>query len=79
MLSNAYFLGKFRFDTAENGPAKKLQILQKKFQALVMAQAPGGLPGRRPSASPPDAAPKAAPKAAPAMPSPMANLERFEF
>ena len=25
MLSNAYFLAKFRFDTAENEPAKKLQ------------------------------------------------------
>ena len=28
MLSNAYFLAKVRFDTAENEPAKKLQILQ---------------------------------------------------
>ena len=28
MLSNAYFLAKFRFDTAENEPAKKLQNLQ---------------------------------------------------
>ena len=28
MLSNAYFLAKFRFDTAENEPAKKLQICQ---------------------------------------------------
>ena len=27
MLSNAYFLAKFRFDTAENEPAKKLQNL----------------------------------------------------
>ena len=25
MLSNTYFLAKFRFDTAENEPAKKLQ------------------------------------------------------
>ena len=25
MLSNAYFLAKIRFDTAENEPAKKLQ------------------------------------------------------
>ena len=25
MLSNAYFLAKFRFDTAENKPAKNLQ------------------------------------------------------
>ena len=30
MLSNAYFLANFRFDTAENEPAKNLQILQKK-------------------------------------------------
>ena len=28
MLSNAYFLAKFRFDTAENEPAKNLQNLQ---------------------------------------------------
>ena len=26
MLSNTYFLAKFRFDTAENGPAKNLQL-----------------------------------------------------
>ena len=29
MLSNAYFLAKFRFDIAENEPAKNLQNLQK--------------------------------------------------
>ena len=29
MLSNAYFLAKFRFDTAENEPAKNLQNLRK--------------------------------------------------
>ena len=29
MLSNAYFLAKFRFDTAENEPAKNLQIFAK--------------------------------------------------
>ena len=29
MLSNAYFLAKFRFDTAENEPAKNLQIFRK--------------------------------------------------
>ena len=34
MLSNAYFLAKFRFDTAENEPAKNLQNIAKfqKFQ-----------------------------------------------
>ena len=52
MLSNAYFLAKFRFDTAENEPAKNLQKLKfcikfAKFvnfpcpaQALIAA--PGG-------------------------------------
>ena len=29
MLSNAYFLAKFRFDTAENDPAKNLQNFRK--------------------------------------------------
>ena len=29
MLSNAYFLAKFHFDTAENEPAKNLQIFEK--------------------------------------------------
>ena len=29
MLSNAYFLAKFRFDTAENEPAKNLQYFAK--------------------------------------------------
>ena len=30
MLSNAYFLAKIRFDTAENEPAKKLQKIFEK-------------------------------------------------
>ena len=29
MLSNTYFLAKFRFDTAENEPAKNLQNFRK--------------------------------------------------
>ena len=29
MLSNAYFVAKFRFDTAENEPAKNLQNFAK--------------------------------------------------
>ena len=29
MLSNAYFLAKFRFDTAENEPAKNLHTFAK--------------------------------------------------
>ena len=32
MLSNAYFLATFRFDTAENEPAKKLQNFEKEFE-----------------------------------------------
>ena len=32
MLSNAYFLAKFRFDTAENEPAKNLQNFAQNFQ-----------------------------------------------
>ena len=39
MLSNAYFPAKFRFDTAENGPAKNLQ----KFCKFWGAAAPDGL------------------------------------
>ena len=31
MLSNACFLAKFRFDTAENEPAKKLQNFANYF------------------------------------------------
>ena len=31
MLSNAYFLAKFRFDTAENEPAKNLQNFGEKL------------------------------------------------
>ena len=34
MLSNAYFLAKFRFDTAENEPAKNLHKLCKTSQNL---------------------------------------------
>ena len=36
MLSNAYFLAKFRFDTAENEPAKKLQNFAKPLILLVL-------------------------------------------
>ena len=37
MLSNAYFLAKFRFDTAENEPAKRLQYSAKKLQNCKLA------------------------------------------
>ena len=36
MLSNAYFLAKFRFDTAENEPAKKLQKLLILLSLLIL-------------------------------------------
>ena len=42
MLSNAYFLAKFRFDTAENEPAKNLQNFVKNFpkkSALTQTEA----------------------------------------
>ena len=35
MPSNAYFLAKFCFDTAENEPAKNLQKFTKKMQNLI--------------------------------------------
>ena len=38
MLSNAYLLAKFRFDTAENEPAKKLQkFADKNWQIANLA------------------------------------------
>ena len=39
MLSNAYFLAKFRFDTAENEPAKHLQNFKKMHFFKVMDDA----------------------------------------
>ena len=45
MLSNAYFLAKFRFDTAENEPAKNLQNFVK---FLTKRAAPGLRRGRAP-------------------------------
>ena len=49
MLSNAYFLPKFRFDTAENEPAKDLQkrIPQVNPGGKGMGP-PGGMPGGPP-------------------------------
>ena len=44
MQSNAYFLAKFRFDTAENEPAKNLQ----NFPNFANSADPNALPGRRP-------------------------------
>ena len=46
MLSNAYFLAKFRFDTAENEPVKNLQNFRKmhfsKMHFPPAARAQGG-------------------------------------
>ena len=52
MLSNAYFLAKFRFDTAENEPAKNLQNFRKMhFQKMhfrkMRVQLSVGARGRR--------------------------------
>ena len=46
MLSNAYFLAEFRFDTAENEPAKKLQILQKHIATFANFATARSLLGR---------------------------------
>ena len=40
MLSNAYFLAKFRFDTAENEPAKNLQKISKNSKIYQFAHQP---------------------------------------
>ena len=52
MLSNTYFLSKFRFDTAENEPAKNLQIMRNFpiLLTLTRNQAPG-VPGARASSA----------------------------
>ena len=54
MLSNAYFLAKFRFDTAENEPAKNLKNLAnfpfcgpRPFPATYGAEAPRASGGSR--------------------------------
>ena len=39
MLSNAYFLAKFRFDTAENEPAKNLQTFAKHNLQILLQSA----------------------------------------
>ena len=36
MLSNAYFLAKFRFDTAENEPAKLWQKIEKIAKLVIL-------------------------------------------
>ena len=50
MLSNAYFLAKFRFDTAENEPAKNLQNCAKNLPNFIRSFAnfanPNMAPGR---------------------------------
>ena len=54
MLSNAYFLAKFRVDTAENEPAKSLQISAKFANfapsppiPTIKSEGRDGLPPRR--------------------------------
>ena len=64
MLSNAYFLAKVRFDTAENEPAKNLQILQNLPILLTLTppnrrKRPGrGAPGGDEEAGAPDHVPQ---------------------
>ena len=57
MLSNAYFLAKFRFDTAENEPAKKFQNFANfpnfaNPSGYAAAERGGGLRGLPPRARP---------------------------
>ena len=59
MLSNAYFLAKFRFDTAENEPASNLQQNLANFANFGSARPsalpplfPGKVPARARSARP---------------------------
>ena len=47
MLSNAYFLAKFRFDTAENEPAKNLQKFAKIANFALSPPIPLELPGHK--------------------------------
>ena len=47
MLSNAYFLAKFRFDTAENEPAKNLQNLPILLILLTLTTVKRPGPGPR--------------------------------
>ena len=53
MLSNAYFLAKFRFDTAENEPAKSWQNFAK--TGILVAPFPRSRGARLRSAAPPSA------------------------
>ena len=46
MLSNAYFLAKFRFDTAENEPAKNLQNFRKMHFSKMHAEVHAACPHR---------------------------------
>ena len=65
MLSNAYFLAKFRFDTAENEPAKNLQNFRKmhfrkmhfqKMHLLKIIQVPAQIRDQQPPGSDANAA-----------------------
>ena len=53
MLSNAYLLAKFRFDTAENEPAKNVQKIEKFAKFANFADPPPrrGLLARRAGAA----------------------------
>ena len=74
MLANAYFLAKFRFDTAENEPAKNLQKLPKnaKFylnlQILLILSNFAGLRRQRGRRRQRPAAPSARPRPLPRPP-----------
>ena len=52
MLSNAYLLAKFRFDTAENEPAKNLHNFANFPNFALAALGGGAAPGQRASQGP---------------------------
>ena len=63
MLSNAYFLAKFRFDTSENEPAKNLLKFCQAGEQGARAAGPGAEPGLR-DPHPAEAEPPLHPQAA---------------
>ena len=70
MLSNAYFLAKFRFDTAENEPAKIANFCKQDSNQSTAAKVPLGGPSRAGSrrGSAPRRGRRAAPSSCPPRP-----------
>ena len=65
MLSNACLLAKFRFDTAENEPAKNLQKFAKKMLILLSLPTTPGTPAAGAARRPAERAQLSSPPGAP--------------